>query len=295
MTNANGQPLCRPYTVSHFEVEREIEANGIHVDIRRFGWDRYCEGHFAAESYYIDYSLIPRSGRSRLIRADRRHTPPPGEVVFLPRGAEFEARNEPCEQRLLCLTFEHERARQLFESGELAGDLAPCFDVRSPRVRQTLARLAEEVRVPGFGHDVLVEALALALVVELCRDLGSSDDRGEPPRGRIADWRLRRLRERIEAGLAEPLSIAGLAADCGISPRHLIRTFKNTVGVTLSDYIADARIGRAKQQLGRANALIKTVAYNCGFQSPAAFSAAFRKATGMTPRQFRQERFRFDA
>jgi AraC family transcriptional regulator len=78
-----------------------------------------------------------------------------------------------------------------------------------------------------------------------------------------------------------------------MSPRHLIRTFKNTVGATLSDFIAEARIRRAKEELSREGALIKVVAGDCGFQSAAAFSASFRKATGMTPKEYRQERFRY--
>lgn len=286
------EPMCRPFTVSHFELEHEVEANGIHADIRSFGWNESCEGHFEAESYYIDFSLTPRSTRSRLLYTDRRNTPPPGDIVFLPQGSVFDAQCDPCEQRLLCLTFDNDCALRLFEDDERNLDLAPCFDVRAPRVRQALARLAEEVREPGFGHDILIESIALTLVVELCRHL-QQQKQGDGLRGRIAEWRLRRLKDRIEADLARPLSIADLAAECGMSPRHLIRTFKNTVGATLSDFIAEARIRRAKEELSREGALIKVVAGDCGFQSAAAFSASFRKATGMTPKEYRQERFRY--
>jgi len=289
---AGTESLCRPFTASHFAVEHAVAANGIHAEIRRFGWDYSCDATFEANAYYIDYSLMPRSPRSRLFYTDR-HTPPPGEIVFLPQGSVFAAHNDPCEQRLLCLTFEHESALRLFEHDDRAIDLAPCFDVRAPRVRQALARLAEEVREPGFGHDILLESLALTLVVELCRHLEERQQADAAPRGRIADWRLKRLRELVEAGLAGQLSIADLAAACGMSPRHLIRTFRNTTGVTLSDYIAMARIDRAKQALASEDMPIKVVAFHCGFQSAAAFSASFRKATGMTPRAFRQERYRY--
>jgi AraC family transcriptional regulator len=286
------EPLCRPFTVSHFEIEHCVVANGIHADIRTFGWEYSCKAQFKAESYYLDYSLTPRSDRSRLLQTDRRHTPPPGEMVFLPEGSVFDAECAPCEQRLLCLTFHHDRTARLFEDDAHALDLAPCFDVQAPRVRQLMARLAEEVRDPGFGCDVLIESASLMLVVELCRHLRARQRTGAPARGGIADWRLRRIKDRIEAGLGETLSIADLAADCGMSPRHLIRTFKQSVGQTLADYIADARIRRAERELAEEDAPIKVVAYHCGFQSPAAFSASFRKATGKTPKQFRQERFR---
>jgi AraC family transcriptional regulator len=149
--------------------------------------------------------------------------------------------------------------------------------------------LLEEVRAPGFGHDILLESLALTIVVELRRHLRERQRLDVSPRGRIAGWRLKRLRERIETGLEHPLTIPELAAECDMSPRHLIRTFKNTVGTTLSDYIAAARIQRAKELLQQRDTLIKVIAYNCGFQSAAAFSAAFRQATGLTPKAFREE------
>jgi AraC family transcriptional regulator len=280
--------LCRPFTVSHFTVENSTSINGINAEIRRFGWDYSCDATFQANAHYIDFSLMPRSVRSRLYYTDRRYTPPPGQIVFIPEGSVFAAHSDPCEQRLLCLTFEHERALCLFENDGRELDLSPCFDVRAPRVRQTMARLAEEVRAPGFAHDVLIEALALTIIVELGRHLRERCRPDGPPRGRMAHWRLKRLRERIETGLERPLTIAELAAECGMSPRHLIRTFKNTVGVTLSDYIAAARIDRAKDQLKSGDLLIKVIAHRCGFQSAAAFSAAFRHATGMTPKIFRE-------
>jgi AraC family transcriptional regulator len=287
------EPLCRPLTVSHFEIEHKINANGIHVDIRRFGWEYTCEARFEARAYYIDYSLTPRQTQTRLLHANRRATTLPGDIVFLPAGCTFDAHCEPSEHRLLCLTFEHSRAARVFESDDRPFDLPPCFDVRAPRVRQVMARLAEEVRQPGFGHDIFIESMALTLGIELSRHLQKQRASKTQLRGRMAQWRLHRIKDRIMAGLSGPLSIADLAAECKMSPRHLIRTFKNTVGVTLSDYIAEARIELAKRALADEGALIKVVAGHCGFQSAAAFSASFRKSTGLTPRQFRQECFRY--
>src|SRR3546814_17587734 len=110
----------------------------------------------------------------------------------------FAAHCEPSDHRLLCLTFESKRAVELFECDEREFDLPPCHDVRSPRVRQALARLAEEVREPGFGHDILIESVALSLVIELCRHFQERQKANEELRGRIADWRRRMLKERAE-------------------------------------------------------------------------------------------------
>lgn len=286
---AGGIIFCQPVTASYFEVENSIVTNGIRADIRHFAWERALDARFEVNSHYIDYSLGPRAHGARLLSEGRRNTQPFGDVSYLPKGAQFDARCEPSEYRILCLTFESMTSERLFQNEHLPSSLPACFDVKAPWVKQGLARIAEEVRNPGFSGDLLVETIALSLVIDLCRHLQARQTTDEIFDVRMADWRLRRLQERIEAGLAGPLSIVDLAQECGLSSRHLMRTFKSTVGTTISNYISDARIRRAKRELMQDGAMIKVVAGNCGFQSAAAFSAAFRKATGLSPRRFRQE------
>ncbi|MFC3444266.1 helix-turn-helix domain-containing protein [Sphingobium rhizovicinum] len=283
---------CQPLTTAYFRVENSVIANGIRADIRHFAWDRSCDAIFEPNSHYLDYSLGPRARGSRLLPNGRRHAPPFGEVSYLPNGSQFATRCEPSEYRIFCLTFEDHAADHLFQNDAPPWSLPPCFDVKEPWILHGLARLAQEVSDPGFAPAIMVETIALSMVIDLCRHLQIPCKSDAGPDSRMTDWWLRRLQERIEAGLAGPLSIVDLANDCGVSSRHLMRTFKNTVGKTLGSYIADARIERAKRELVQDDALIKIIAGNCGFQSVAAFSAAFRKATGLSPRGFRQEMLR---
>lgn len=287
MASPSAIPLCRPRTASRFCVESQIYANGFHADIRQFSWDRCSDGIFEADSYYIDYSLGPRVRETYFIHAD-----PPGEIVFLPKGSSLRAHCAPSTHRLLCLTFDDRRALQLFEQDRLSLDMPPCLDLRAPKVQRGLARLAEEVQNPGFAQDVLLESVALLLVVDLCRHFRDRQNLSETANGRLADWRLKRLKECIHHGLGEALSLNALAVACGMSPRHLNRTFKATVGMTLGSYIAQARMTAAKDQLSEGSMPIKVIAANCGFQTAAAFSAAFHKNTGLTPKRFRDSRLR---
>ncbi|WP_395335316.1 AraC family transcriptional regulator [Novosphingobium sp. BL-8A] len=280
-------PMCAPHTASHFRIEREIEINGIFADIRHFGWNEGSRALYEPNSYYLDFSLGPRCPNSRFFRTANELADPPGNVVFLPKGGEFATWSEPGEHSLLCLTFANERAEELFEDEQLA-DLAPCLDVQSVSIRQGLARLANELRHPGFGQAILLESMALLLVVELCRHFQKSGSPRDAGSGQMPVWRLQRVRDRIEADLGTDLSVSCLAAEIRTSPRHLIRTFRATTGETLTGYIAKRRIARAQEQLRDDAMMIKVIAGNCGFQSPAAFSAAFRRATGLTPREYRE-------
>jgi AraC family transcriptional regulator len=98
---------------------------------------------------------------------------------------------------------------------------------------------------------------------------------------------LKRIDECVQQP-GKPPAVAALAAECGLSTRHFFRLFKAATGRTLTAYVTDRKIERARQLLRPGGPPIKVIAWECGFQSAAAFSAAFRKAEGLTPRQFRE-------
>ena len=79
-----------------------------------------------------------------------------------------------------------------------------------------------------------------------------------------------------------------LAKACYVSKRHFFRLFRRTTNLSPADYIMFHRIERAKQLLRDNKLIIKQIAYNCGFSSASAFSAAFRRATGFSPRSFQK-------
>src|SRR5690606_4418309 len=99
---------------------------------------------------------------------------------------------------------------------------------------------------------------------------------------------LQTLRDLIEASRGLGPSLVELSAACGLQPRQLSERFKNSLGITLRQYIAESRINKARALLQDDQLLIKEVAYICGFQNAAAFTAAFRKATALTPQEFRE-------
>jgi AraC family transcriptional regulator len=290
MPTTTGELKFVPFSTSYFHVEGSIFSDGVTVDIRQYGWDEPCESWIEPKTCLLHYALAPKIRRGSIRIPGQRHYASPGGVVYLPPGAKCLTRCVPEKVRSLCVTIEPDRVEELMEFDAQQGDA--CLDIRDHMVEHCLARLLQEVREPGFASRVLVESVAATLTVELYRHIrlrgGRSADGAKLPA-----WRMKRLKERIECDLAGALSVRDLAEECGMSVRHLIRTFKNTEGVTLSDYIARERIARAQERLGSRRALIKEIAGECGFGSPQSFSAAFRKAIGRTPTEYRAELIRF--
>ncbi|MDY0748160.1 AraC family transcriptional regulator [Paucibacter sp. R3-3] len=164
-------------------------------------------------------------------------------------------------------------------------------DIRNPRLQTCMQWLAEEIARPAFGSALQVQNILTMLVLELHRHFAQGSGPCEPaPAGRLSAAQLARLRDLMEScGDPESLTLAALAQACGLPARSLSSMFKESTGQTLRSYVAASHIERAKLLLSDGGLLIKQVAYRSGFRNAAAFGDAFRKATGLTPVQYRQQ------
>jgi AraC family transcriptional regulator len=74
-----------------------------------------------------------------------------------------------------------------------------------------------------------------------------------------------------------------------MSERSLRRHFRAETGTSIGSYLGPARMIQAMQILidDRARS-ISEVSISVGFNNPSAFAYAFRRATGMSPVQFRR-------
>jgi AraC-like DNA-binding protein/mannose-6-phosphate isomerase-like protein (cupin superfamily) len=113
-------------------------------------------------------------------------------------------------------------------------------------------------------------------------DLPQSSAQAADARGReIVGW----VAKYIEENIGGDIRLAHVAREVNLSGRHLHRLFIKHVGKSLHDYLLEHRLEKARQMLleqGR-KALVKEIAFNCGFNSLAYFSNSFRKAYGVAP------------
>jgi AraC-like DNA-binding protein len=81
-----------------------------------------------------------------------------------------------------------------------------------------------------------------------------------------------------------------LARDAGLSRSALAERFTATVGQPPMQYLASWRMQLAAGHLKTGTDTVAAVAARVGYESDAAFSRAFKKAVGMSPRQWRLAR-----
>jgi LacI family transcriptional regulator len=87
----------------------------------------------------------------------------------------------------------------------------------------------------------------------------------------------------------EPICIKDLVVVCGMSRRGLHKAFLEHLGRTPGQELQRVRIDRAKKFLANTTQKVETVAHDCGYQSINSFCVAFKRATGMSAKKFRDK------
>ncbi len=83
-------------------------------------------------------------------------------------------------------------------------------------------------------------------------------------------------------------SVENLAGNLNISRVQLYRKVKAIMGISVSDYIGNIRLEKAKSMLESTSISISEIAYATGFSSPNYFSTAFKNSYGTSPAAFRK-------
>jgi AraC-like DNA-binding protein len=104
------------------------------------------------------------------------------------------------------------------------------------------------------------------------------------------DEKMRRAMVILNQAYAHPPSLPDLAHQLGISETQLKSSFKSLSGTTVLQYCINKRIDAAKLLLHENKQSISEISDIVGYQDHSAFTRAFRRLTGSSPRQWRQQR-----
>lgn len=154
-------------------------------------------------------------------------------------------------------------------------------------LQRSLSVLGREAHNADSLYGLFAEGWAMQALALLARVDGSqaATDR---PCGGLAPSSLRRVIDYIEADLSRPFTIEGLAHVAGVSHRHFMRAFRESTGQTPLRFVYSLRLERAKEILLDPRRTATEIALDCGFSHAQHFSTAFKKATGVTPSDFRR-------
>ena len=89
-------------------------------------------------------------------------------------------------------------------------------------------------------------------------------------------------------GMHNP-AVVEIAASIGISRGHLVRLFKQEIGLSPAQCIRNIRLDQAALMLARSDIRIQDIADDCGFENQFHFSRAFKQQYHISPRHYRDE------
>jgi AraC-like DNA-binding protein len=155
---------------------------------------------------------------------------------------------------------------------------------------QTLVAMQRELETPGIRGAFYLDALLRLLLTRLMRSASNLAELGKPTyaKGGLANWRLKRVIELLDADPAKIPSVAKLAQLIQLHPTSFCRGFKQSTGLSPHHYILLHRVNRAKEMMTEHRLSLTEIALECGFSGSSQFSVVFRRIVGMSPRDFRR-------
>lgn len=97
---------------------------------------------------------------------------------------------------------------------------------------------------------------------------------------------LKRLFAYFEEHYAEPVTLAQLAREAGMSPKYFCRFFRSMTQHTPIDYLNRCRVEHACELLASGRHSVTEAAFACGFNDLSYFIRVFKRFQGVTPKQY---------
>ncbi|WGV19371.1 AraC family transcriptional regulator [Pseudomonas putida] len=237
----------------------------------------------------VGHAHLLRSGR--LVLRDKRGqlielTEPSLILAVRPQEHQLSA-SEADEAELVCATLQFDGGA----NNPLTLAL-PDFIIKPLRELQgldsTLDWLFEEAFGDECGRDVILNRLFELMVIQLLRHLIASRSIASGMMAGLADAQLSRALVAIHNEPRQNWSVAELADRAGMSRASFAAHFRETVGATPADYLANWRISLTQKRL-REGRPIALIADEVGYESPSALARTFRRKVGASPREWLQQ------
>ncbi len=167
-----------------------------------------------------------------------------------------------------------QRLTRDFSARGAAGEIPSGVSARSS------VALQREFRNPDSASPMIVETLLLDLIsrhLNVVRERCSARPR----------W-LGLLLDYLDDTFEQEWSLHNLAAEMGVHPVYLCRTFSEHFGFTLGEYIRKLRMLRGWQLLTIGDGTLAEVALQSGFADQSHFTRLFKKQFGLTPGEYRR-------
>lgn len=205
-------------------------------------------------------------------------------------GSSVQRRTKPGASRIACgaFRFAHGAPNPLLAVLPPVLHLSAAAIQRDHALRATLHILVAELSERRSGSEVLIDRMIDALFITTVRRW--IDEQPANARGwlvALRDERMGKVLGAMHQELKRPWSLASLAREAGMSRAAFARRFSEQVGEPPLSYLTRRRIETAAHLLTGSEKTVADIAHSVGYDNEFAFSRAFKRETGRSPRQLR--------
>lgn len=153
---------------------------------------------------------------------------------------------------------------------------------QSARIPDLVKQILVNQNIPGTAARFQAKALFIALLQEVFNAASAYlvDDDGKL---------MEKAMEYIRLNHADSITVQKVAAEFGLERRRFSYLFERYTGISPQNFLIECRILKSKELLRTCTCSIKQVAECVGYPDSLYFSKAFKKQTGFSPSEFREQ------
>jgi AraC-like DNA-binding protein len=156
-------------------------------------------------------------------------------------------------------------------------------------IRWSLERMREELRDPQPGGSLIAQQLAYMMLIQALRlHLTDASNAGSGWLSALSDAHMSVAITHMHQAPGYPWTLQSLAQRVGLSRSVFALRFRATVGATPMEYLTRWRMLLAADRLRNSPEGLSAIAQSLGYESESAFSKAFRRVMGRSPRQYKK-------
>lgn len=166
-------------------------------------------------------------------------------------------------------------------------DILNRFQVRDSTLETLSWAIKNEVEAGCPSGRLYLDGLALAFASRLITQHSSIRENPAVATERLNGNRLKRVLSLIEEQIGTDLSLHQIASVAGIGTSYLQTLFRNSMGISVHQYVIQRRVERAKALLLHDNLSLADVAEAVGFSDQSHMARQMRRVLNITPRALR--------
>lgn len=206
-------------------------------------------------------------------------------VIYFPRGNTHRLETDPeLGADLVCATIHY----QTVASNPVVKALPELVHYplsKHPSLGRSAEWLFEEAFDDKCGRQPMINRLCDIFIIQILREVLTHNSVSQGMLSGLSHPQLSRVLTKIHESPEAVWTLDDMASEAGMSRSKFAAIFKELLGQTPGDYIADWRMSIA-QTLLKKDKSVGIVAHTLGYENGSAFARVFRKRVGMSPKEW---------